>query len=466
MKLRDYQLDGVQKLRKLYQSGVKRALFVLPTGGGKTAVFSFIAQAAELRKKSAIILVHRQELLSQASNSLHKLGVTHGLISPRYSQSKDLIQIATVQSLVKRLDKVSCPDLIIIDECHHAVSQTYRNILAYYPSAHVLGVTASPIRGDGQGLGVKSGGIFESMIQGPAVSWLMSQGFLARARVFAPPIGIDLAGVPKRMGDYDKTELANRIDKPTITGSAVEHYLRLCKGQPAIAFCVSVKHAEHVANEFRNAGIRAVRVDGKMDDHSRKQAIEGLGNGSVDLLTSADLINEGLDVPACSVAILLRPTFSKSLHLQQIGRALRVAPNKTHATILDHVGNIMRHGFPDDEQNWELDPERDEKRKQKRDLDLTVRIEQCPECFFVYELGPTFCPSCGSEKASKERKIRVAEGQLEELKKEEMERAKIATRREQGEAQTVEELTELGKKRGYANPRFWAERILNGRKRK
>jgi DNA repair protein RadD len=354
----------------------------------------------------------------------------------------------------------------IVHNCHHGTSKTYRDIFSAFPAARLLLVTATPCRSDGQGLGVKSGGIADTMILGPSMAELMKLGFLSRARVFAPPIGIDLTGVPKRMGDYDKTELANRIDKPTITGSAVEHYLRLCKGQPAIAFCVSVKHAEHVANEFRNAGIRAVRVDGKMDDSTRKNAIEGLGTGKVDLLTSADLIGEGLDIPSCSAVLLLRPTFSKSLHLQQIGRALRVAPNKPHATILDHVGNIMRHGFPDDEQNWELDPERDERRKQKRDLDLTVRIEQCPECFFVYELGPTFCPSCGSEKASKERKIRVAEGQLEELKKEEMERAKIATRREQGEAQTVEELTELGKKRGYANPRFWAERILNGRKRK
>lgn len=457
--LRSYQADAVEKLRASYRSGRRAPLFVLPTGGGKTAVFSYIAENAVSRSKRVTILVHRQELLLQASRSLARLGVPHGIISPKFSANAEAVQVASVQTLARRLDRVAAPDLIIVDEAHHATSASYRAVLRAFPNAAILGVTATPCRTDGAGLS----DVFDDLVEGPSISELISGGFLVEPVVYAPPVGIDLAGVRRKMGDYDKRELGDRIDKPSITGDAVQHYLRLCGGQPAIAFCVSVQHAEHVAEEFRAAGLRALRVDGTMDDSARRAAIEGLGDGSVDVLTSADLIGEGVDVPRVAAAILLRPTQSTALYLQQVGRALRPYEGKSRAIILDHVGNTMRHGLPDEDREWSLDGQ-PRSRRGGGDGPL-VRVEQCAACFFVFEAGPERCPACGNQAPIKIRKIEVTEGELRKLTREEIEAAKRSRKLEQGKAKTVEELESIGRARGMRFPRVWAERVLMGRRR-
>jgi DNA repair protein RadD len=462
--LRPYQADGVERLRKSFRDGRRAPLFVLPTGGGKTAVFSYIARNSTAKSKRVLILVHRHELLMQASRSLSKLSVPHGLISPKYSQSSEAVQIASVQTVVRRLQQMPAPDLIVIDEAHHAISSTYRRILDGFPKASVLGVTATPCRTDGAGLGIDSGGVFDDIVIGPSISELIGEQFLVRPEVYAPPIGVDITGVHKKMGDYDRKELGERIDKPRITGCAVAHYQRLCSGLPAIAFCVSVMHAERVAEEFRAVGIKAVRVDGGMRDLARREAIQGLGNGSVDILTSADLIGEGVDIPRVAAAILLRPTQSLALYLQQVGRALRPYEGKSRALILDHVGNCMRHGFPDDDRLWELDP----KRRSggggfNGNAGPQVQITQCEGCFFVFETGPEYCPKCGILAPQSQRQIDVVDGELKKLSKEEMEAARKQQRREIGMAKTLDELIAIGKQRGYKNPRFWAEKVFGGR---
>lgn len=461
--LRQYQQDGVEALRGAYRSGKTAPLYVLPTGGGKTAVFSYVAESAVARGKRVTILVHRHELLMQASRSLERLGVSHGILSPRFAQSRDPVQVASVATLVRRLDRVTPPDLLIIDEAHHATAGTYRKVIEAYPEAHLLGVTATPVRGDGQGLGSASGGIFDDMIQGPSIAELIRDGFLVQPEVYAPPVGIDLTGVHRRMGDYDKRELGERIDKPTITGDVVDHYTRHCAGIPAIAFCVSIAHAEHVANSFRQRGINALRVDGGMEDSARRGAIDGLGSGSVSVLTSADLIGEGVDLPRVGVAILLRPTYSTALYLQQVGRALRPYPGKTRALVLDHVGNTMRHGFPDDERGWQLNPGASGNSRHSRE-DGGVKITQCRACYFVFEIGPAACPSCRAEIPAKDRQIKVTEGELKKLERAEVAARQLAHRREQGSARSLEDLIKLGKAKGY-HPK-WAEKVFAGRTRR
>lgn len=446
-------------LRENFKQGKRAPLYVLPTGGGKTAVFSHIAEAAVAKGRRIFILVHRHELLTQASRSLEALGVHHGMISPKFNRTNHAVQIASVQTIVKRLDAIEPPDLIVIDEAHHAVSSTYLKIVAAFPGAHLLGVTATPCRTDGQGLE----DVFDSMVLGPSISELIALGHLVKPVVYAPPVGISLQGVHKRGGDYDKKELGERIDKPTITGDAVEHYLRLARGVPAIAFCVSIVHAENVAQEFRNAGVRAVRVDGGMDDQHRREAVEGLGDGRFDVLTSVDLIGEGVDIPRVGAAILLRPTVSLALYLQQVGRVLRPYAGKTEALILDHVGNTMRHGFVDDPFDWSLEGAPEVRGTRTQDSSL-VRIEQCEACYFVYESGPGSCPSCGHEQVSKARKIEIREGELEQLNRDKLLAAKRA-RQEVGRARTLQELIEIGRSRGYSNPRFWAEKVFKGRQR-
>lgn len=458
--LRKYQEEGVEKLRDAFKRGKRAPIYVLPTGGGKTAVFSYIAQSAGARGKRVSILVHRHELLMQASRSLSRLGVSHGVVSPKFSPTRHDVQVASVQTLVRRIEKTSPPDLIVIDEAHHATSSTYRKIIDAFPRAHILGVTATPCRGDGKGLD----DIFDDIIMGPSIGDLIREGHLVEPVVYAPPVGIDLAGVHTRAGDFDKKELSERVDKPMITGDAVGHYLRLCPGEPAIAFCVSVKHAEHVAEEFRRAGIRSVRVDGGMEDAERKAAIDGLGNGTVQVLTSVDLIGEGLDIPTVSAAILLRPTQSLGLFLQQVGRALRPYPGKTRALILDHVGNVsQRHGFPDDPREWSLDGA---PKVSKTQDGPAVRITQCGKCFFVYESGPENCPSCGVHAPPKLREIKVTEGELKQLTREAVARAKSERRVAQGSARTLDDLIRLGQSRGMANPTAWAKFVFNGRRRR
>ena len=239
--LRDYQSDSVGKIRQAYLASKRAPLLVLPTGGGKTVVFSHIAAATSSRSKRVLVLVHRVELLRQTSDALHKSDVDHGLINPMFTPDyKKAVQVASVQTIVKRLHYVKAPDLIVIDEAHHATAGTWRKILDHFPSALVLGVTATPIRGDGNGLGIESGGIFDELVEGPQVYELIQRRFLVQPAVYAPTERIDMSGVKIVRGDYDNKEVVARVDKPVITGSAVAHYAKLCPGTPAVVFCASV----------------------------------------------------------------------------------------------------------------------------------------------------------------------------------------------------------------------------------
>ena len=428
--LRAYQSRDVERLRSAYRAGRRAPLYVLPTGGGKTAVFSHIAMGARERGRRATILVHRQELLTQASSSLARLGVDHGIISPRYTQSRQAVQIASVQTLVRRLGQQDPPDLLIVDEAHHATAGSYREIIRAYPKAHVLGVTATPIRSDGDGLGKEFGGIFDDLILGPTISELIAAGHLVRPVVHAPPVGADLDGMSLSMGDYSKRDQAFRMNRPTITGCAIDHYMRLCPGVPAIVFCSGVEHAENVAEQFRSRGIRAVSVDGGMNDLDRRRAIEGLGNGTVDMLTSADLIGEGVDVPACGAVVQLRRTMSKALWLQQIGRCLRPSEGKECAYVLDHVGNVDLHGYPTWDQQWTLEGEERGEGNGGGGAGGGVKLSQCgnESCMHLFERGPEACPECGGLLPVKARGARQVEGELEPVDQEKLRAAREVAR--------------------------------------
>ena len=331
--LRDYQDSAVAAVRSAYASGLRAPLLTLPTGGGKTVVFSYIAEQAGAKGNRVLILVHRRELLRQTSRTLDDFGVCHGMISAGMTTFiGHPVQVASVQTLVRRMDRLRWdPDLIIVDEAHHATGKTtWGKVLAHYTGAKILGVTATPQRLDGQGLGISAGGMFDRLITGPTVAQLTAAGHLSPAVVFAPRQRVDLSGVHTRMGDFAQGELADAMDKPTITGDAVAHYRAHCPGEPAIAFCASVAHAEHVAETFQAAGYRAASIDGGMDSATRAQHIEDLGSGRLQVLTSCEIVSEGTDIPVVAAAILLRPTQSLGLYLQQVGRVLRPAPGKTH----------------------------------------------------------------------------------------------------------------------------------------
>jgi DNA repair protein RadD len=241
-------------------------------------------------------------------------------------------------------------------------------------------VTATPQRLDGKGLGTA----FDVIVEGPQVRDLIGAGHLSRFDYLAPPSRADLSGVSTRMGDFDRAEAARIMDQAVITGDAVEHYARHLNGRPAIAFCISVEHAEHVAEMFRSRGWRAASVDGSMEPERRRGLIADLGRGRLNVLTSCELISEGVDVPVVAGALLLRPTKSLSMFLQQIGRCLRLKPDGSAAVILDHVGNVERHGLPDAPRAWSLAG------RDKREGAPPNRT--CGLCFKVVPIGCT--PEC------------------------------------------------------------------------
>ena len=367
MQLRPYQQQLITDIRLQYQLGKRTVLAVLPTGGGKTVCFSYIAQAAARKGNRVCILVHRAELLDQASKALTGMGVKHGRIAA--GRSMDLshaVQVASVQTVARRLHLLPRDffQLLVVDEAHHTNSNTWSTVLQHFHKAHVLGVTATPVRGDGCGLG----DYYQAMVLGPSAAWLTHNGYLANARVLAPP-GFDATGLRKRMGDFDTKQAEQRVI--TLVGDAVSHYKKHLSGQTAIAFCCSVAHAEAVARLFMSQGIAAASIDGTMDAANRRQLLADLAIGRIRILTSCSLIGEGVDVPSVGGCILLRPTSSVGLHLQMIGRCLRPSGDKT-AVVLDHVGNCVRLGHHLEEREWTLDG------ANKRDREQAPSVKVCP----------------------------------------------------------------------------------------
>jgi len=467
--LRHYQNTMVAGIRTLFRNGINSVLAVLPTGGGKTVVFTYIAQKMAHKNKKVIILVHRIELLRQTSTALSKFDVEHGIVNPQYSPNfVNNVQVASVQTIIKRLPYFAAvawnADALIIDEAHHATAGSWLKIIEFFtqlnPNLKIIGVTATPIRGDGQGLGVESGGLFNEMVMGPQVQDLINEGFLVKPRIFGPPEKLDLSGLHTLAGDYKKDELSSLVNKPKITGDAVDHYRELCPGAPAVVFCVDVKHAQDVAADFRAAGYKFYAVDGTMDDDTRKTILNGLADGSVDGVCSCDLISEGTDIPAIGCAILLRPTKSKGLYLQQVGRALRPFAGKEYAYILDHVGNTEAHGLPYQLQEWTLAGS--SKRGRSASQETAVRVVMCESCFLQQE-PTTVCVGCGHVIKEPVNNVpKKVDGKLREIT--EVDINKKQARQEVGKTQTLEELVIIAKQRGYSER--WAQHVFDGKQKK
>jgi superfamily II DNA or RNA helicase len=368
--LRDYQAELIEEVRGAYKR-VRRVLMVLPTGGGKTVIFAYITEGAAQKGNRICIVAHREEIVDQISTALDEMGVRHGRIQAGHTMTDDPVQVAMIQTLARRHNRFQPPDLIVIDECHHAVANSYANVTALCPEARILGVTATPERLDGKGLWPQ----FDELVIGATPGELMAAGFLAGYEYLAPPSRVNLAGIRTIAGDFDQAALAEAVDRVVITGDAVEHYRRHLHPRTALVFAIRVDHAEHIAAQFREAGFRAASVDGSMDKAERRRRVRGIGNGELDVLVSCMLLGEGLDVPSVGGVILLRPTQSLSMHLQQIGRALRPKADGAKAIILDHVGNVRRHGLPDAARDWSLAD-----RKRNGPADVLV----CPGCDRVF----------------------------------------------------------------------------------
>lgn len=440
MQLRDYQLAAIDEIRAEYRAGHRAVCFQLSTGGGKTLTAGSMIRMAADKGRRCLVLAHRIELVAQLSGTLRQLGVDHGLLLRGCDITQHPVQVGMIQTVANRIKRIATPDFITVDECHHAVSSSYLKILSAFPDARILGLTATPQRLDGRGLGE----VFSAMVRGPSMSDLIAGGSLSPYRVFCPAAGqISVSGIAIRAGDYAQDQLADAADRPTITGDAIEHYRRYADGQKFIAFCVSVAHAQHVAEAFSAAGIAGVAVYGDMDPPARVSAMERFRSGAIRGLVSCNLISEGVDVPDATAAILLRPTQSLTLYLQAVGRVLRPSPGKV-AVILDHAGNAFRHGLPDQDREWSLDAK---KRRKKRDEDPKLPIRHCQECFSVYNAALAACPYCGAVAVVKRSPPQHVDGQLVEVDAARWRQGRMIERL--ADCKTISDLIAMQQSRGY-----------------
>lgn len=450
----------------------------MPTGSGKTVTFSYVAQNAAAKSNSVIIIVHRKELLLQSSKALKGMGIDHGLISPHFTPSPyKMVQVASIDTLMIRLKKN--PEkykfkLAIFDEAHHVVkANKWGKVLELLGNPITLGVSATPKRGDGIGLGEGHGGIFQEMVIGPSVAELIEWGMLINPIVYTSLETPDLSGLKtNKEGDYNLQDIAERVDKPVITGSAVQHYKDICPGARAIVFCASIRHAEHVVAEFNAAGYKFSILVGEpaMSDAERTAVNKALASGELDGACTVDLVSEGYDLPDLECCIMLRPTASESLFLQQVGRVMRPSPGKKFAYLLDHVGNVGRrvdgkfirkHGLPNDHREWSLEGRKKKKRKEK-DED-SVSVKQCPACYHVFEPAPS-CPKCGHDMTPKGRELEQIEGELHRVTPEMEAMIKKEKRQKVGRARTMEELLKVEKELGYKPG--WARMVFQTRSNK
>jgi superfamily II DNA or RNA helicase len=353
--------------------------------------------------------------------------------------------------------------MMIVDEAHHAIGKsTWGKVIKHWKRALLLGVTATPTRLSGEGLEQ----LFNTMVLGPNTAELIDNGDLASYRLFAPTT-IDTTGLSKRAGDFVKKELAERSDKRFITGSSIDHYKKHADGSPAIAFCISIAHANHVAEQYRDHGYRAVAIDGKMSKNWRRNIIRDFRSNRIQVLTSCDLISEGFDCPGIVTSILLRPTQSLGLYLQQVGRGLRTAPGKAEGIILDHAGNTMMHGLPDRDHEWTL-------KGSALPKDTGPSVKTCPKCFYVMPVHRGRCPECQHKFAGqgKARIIDEVAGELREVSPAEILAQRRASREKsnrayrQFKAVTLADHIAEGRRRGYKNAYGWAKYVYAARRKR
>lgn len=385
--LRPYQQQFIVDVRSKFRQNHKRVIGVAPCGAGKTIMTGWMIREVGRRGRRIIFFVHRQELIKQTSETFKQLGIEHGIISAGHKMQPELpVQIASVQTLVRRLDKIPAPDFLICDECHHILANSYKEILDAYPEAFLLGVTATPQRTGG----INLGDVFSSMVEGPSVDELIRLGNLTDFKYFSHTEELDLRGVRVRFGEYVNSDLAKVMGAKKIVGEIVDNYKRLANGKSAICYCVNVNHSKLVAKAFVEAGIPAAHCDGETPKSIRERLVENFRKGKIKILCNAELFSEGFDVPNMQAVILARPTKSLTLFIQQAMRPMRPDPSDPNkvAIIIDHVKNYSRFGLPNTAHAWSLAPNLPKRH------DFTAPLKTCPHCGLVVPAATLTCPDC------------------------------------------------------------------------
>ena len=415
--LRDYQHRAITNLRTSLLRGAKAPLFVLPTGGGKTAIAAELVRAARDKGKPVLFLAPRRELIYQASHRLEVSGIYHGIVMSGEPVSRmPSVQVASIATLYARCvqrDTMEPPPaaLVIVDEAHIGIGGRAQSILEYYrmQGAVIVGLTATPARSDGRALGM----VYDDLVEGPTIQDLIDGGYLVRPRYFAGSKP-DLTGVKVQAGDYQQTELAERTDQPTLVGDVVENWARLAEDRQTFVFSVNRAHSRHLAERFKAIGVAAEHIDGETDLEERKAIHERLQSGETQVVCNCQIYTYGVDYPPVSCIVLAAPTKSLPKYMQMVGRGLRTFDGKADCLVLDHAGCIDECGRIEEPMPWTLagkEKIQDRKaRERKEPRELT-----CPDCSEVFA-AQKHCPGCGREmKAEHQQAIAALEAELTEI---------------------------------------------------
>lgn len=394
--LRPYQTRALKAIADARAKGIKRLLLVAPTGAGKTEIASALF-AAEL-PSHGLFLVHRLELVEQAAERFRKHGVRAGIIQGDTPTTPDApVQVASVQSLSRRNKPPAT--LVITDEAHHAVAESFSDVLAAYPDAFHVGVTATPYRLDGRGLGA----VFEEIVVAAYPHELVELGYLVKPRIYtAPPP--DLAGIRKVAGDYAQGQLSERMT--SLVGDVVKTWEKLGQGRKTVAFAVDINHSKALTDRFLEAGVPAEHFDGGDDRSTRRAVLDRFRSGETTVLSNCSLISEGFDLPEIGTVQMARPTASRALYKQQIGRAMRPAEGKSDCLLLDNAGNFSRFGDPLDIEEYSLTNE--------VKIPHPVPVKPCKMCFAVIPAGARICPFCGYEPPAQVTQVTETDDELVE----------------------------------------------------
>lgn len=452
--LRNYQQTIVNNCRDAFKNGYKKLCCVLPCGAGKTAIFCYLAYLNTIKKPDnrVLILLHRKELLKQTIEAFQAFQI-----------STDHINIAMIQSFKNTLKTSVKPySLIIIDECHHATSNSFKTVLNAYDKTALIGFTATPARLDGKPLGA----IFDKLIIGVDYSYLISNNYLVDYDYFSPDLNFNFSEWKLKSGDFDTTDNALHLDKKAIYGDILK-YLDLSK--KTIIYSPTVEYSKKLEaqiNEFFKSSV-AREFNGTTSQLERDQIINDFKNDKIKILINVDLIGEGFNVPSCDCVFLLRATQSLTLYIQQAGRALRADPNNPNkrASIFDFVGNIYRFGFPDAPRSWSLSSLIKNTHKHETVHDSLI-IKTCPQCLRSFipsqMLTGRLCPFCKTYLPLNKREIQIQDKkELALIKKNQL----IENRRQCGRCRTFQQLKKLAEEKGYKHPAQWAYYVLKNRKK-
>lgn len=452
--LRPYQIAVLAEVDSTIAAGQRRILLVAPTGSGKTIIAARLIRNAVDNGQRVLIFAHRREIVGQTSDKLLAEGVEHGIVQAGFPLHLDLpVQVATIQTLAARTrsKRLELPpaDLVIVDEGHHAPAQTYRTAIASYPDAVLIGLTATPCRGDGRGLG----GIFDVIVECPQVAELTAAGHLVPAVIYAPAERLDLRGIRVEKGDYVEAQLAARVDRDDLVGDIVTQWHRHAEQRRTVVFATGVAHSMHIASEFRKAGIRAEHVYGATPKDERDAILARLASGETQVICNCMVLTEGFDLPVMGCIVLARPTKKMGLYRQMIGRALRPAERKADAIVLDHSGAVFAHGFPDDPVEWTLSPDRraaSPKHEARLRSGHSSRLLECSQCGALRVAGEK-CRHCGFLPKRPPEAIPFRDGDLGRV-----DRNRHAAVTEHDRARWHAMLIWIGRERGYEKWRGWA----------